>query len=956
MKSHFRTRLLATTLLIGAVGFSSPAFAQETAPGGDDATVSQGDIVVTGSRIARPDLEGNSPIVSVGSSEIALKAGSANIENVLNDLPQVTGTATSTSNNPGGGVATVDLRRLAPQRTLVLVDGRRYISYDVNQTVDLNTIPSSLISRVDVVTGGQSAVYGSDAIAGVVNFILRRDFSGVELGSSYTLTGKGDGQLWDVHGMIGTNFDDGRGNVTIFGQYTKRKPTLAGQRAFSYNALSDHQDGSPLYAAGGSPSVPQGRINVAGLGAATGLGCDIQDFGSGKNDCYEAADGYNFSPVNYLQVPQERFLFTMLGQYEINDHLRPYLEAQFVNNRVSSQLAATPINNGTPYGDGVIGTIQLDTSSTFFSPALRAALQSLDTDHDGRVTANFNYRTTQIGLRQNFDERNAFRTVAGMKGDIAAGFSYDGYYMYSRTKNSQRQLGNVAIDRFLNAVQTTTIGGKTVCASADARAAGCVAANIFGLDKLSPEALEYISIGATNLEEYSTEVASLAITNPSLYDFGAGGIGVAFGAEWRREGGALIPDTYLSTGNVAGFNPGKKTSGSYSVREFFGEARIPLLSDTFIHSLELNGAARFSHYSNAPGNVFSWSAGVEFAPIRDITFRGQYQQAVRGPSVYELYLGNTTTFAGNADRCGTAAAIAAGKLRDICLAQGVPVASLGNPAIQDPNNVNPVTFVGGNADLREETAKTYTVGAIIRPSFLPRFNATVDYYNIEISNYIVPGLGTDVIGDFCFGQFNLNYCSKIKRNSFGEIDSFTDVYANSGGLKTAGLDVSVDYSVPLEALLGEHSQLAFSFRGSRLLNSKLTPIVGLNKVIDCEGRFGANCGAPTPKWRHTFRTSLDLGTASASLQWRLIGQARDDDPAIQYGSEKLATQNYFDLSLAIPVNRNYSISGGVSNILDKSPPLAASTQNNGNGQQSNTYPTVYDVLGRTFFVSMKLAF
>jgi len=208
--SRFGLNASAASIALSMMLAASPAFAQS--PPADEAVVDENVIVVTGSRIARPDLTGTSPVSIVNSQDFELKGASANVENVLNDLPQVTATQSSTSNNPGGGVATVNLRNLGSQRTLVLVDGRRYMSYDVNQVVDLNTIPSSLISRVDVVTGGQSAVYGSDAIAGVVNFVLKRDFQGFEVNSSYDLTQRGDGQIWDINGTIGTNFDEGRGN------------------------------------------------------------------------------------------------------------------------------------------------------------------------------------------------------------------------------------------------------------------------------------------------------------------------------------------------------------------------------------------------------------------------------------------------------------------------------------------------------------------------------------------------------------------------------------------------------------------------------------------------------------------------------------------------------------------------------------------------------------------------
>lgn len=950
-------RASTASLALGLALISVPAFAQEA----ETETADTQSIVVTGSRISRPDLDSTSPLNVVNSADIALRAGSANIENVLNDLPQVTATQTGASNNPGGGVATVNLRGLGSQRTLVLVDGRRYMSYDVSQTVDLNTIPSGLVERIDVVTGGQSAVYGSDAIAGAVNFVLKRDFSGVELNSSYNLTGRGDGAIFDVNGIVGGNFEDGRGNATMFVGYTKRKAVFAGARNFSTNVLSDNGDGT-FSSGGGSPSVPQGSVNLPGLGVATGLGadCDRQDFAGNVNSCYiGATDAYNFGPVNYLQVPQERFVVSGMAQYEINENFTPYVEAQFVNNRVSAVLAATPISNGSPFRDGTVGKINLFTQSPFFTPAFRAALATLDTDGDGQVPTNFNFRTTQLGGRLNEDDRNAYRFVTGLKGEIGSGFSYDAYYMYARTKNTQRQGGNVAIDRFLAATTNTLVGGKLVCADASARSSGCVPANIFGEGNLSPEVLDYLGITATNVETYTTQVASASIVNSNLFDLGAGGAGIAIGAEYRKEEGSVAPDTFLATGNVAGFNPGLPTSGGYSVTEGFGEVRIPLIREGFIHRLDLNGAARYSKYSNAPGDVFSWSAGVELAPIPDITLRGQYQKAVRGPSVNELFLGNTVSFNGNGDQCGTAAALS-GQINAICTAQfnaaGAPLSNIGNPAIQDPLNVNPLSFIGGNANLREETAKTFTVGAVFQPTFLQGLTVTADYYNIEIDNYITPGIGPDAIGTLCFGQNNQTFCDAFVRNSIGEVDSITDGYTNSGGLKTSGVDVSANYTTSLGMIGENESRLVIGFDGTRLITNDFTPVVGIPLEYNCAGAFGVNCGVPTPKWRHTLRTTLQSGPTTVSLFWRYLGSAIDDDPATLYASERFGAVNYFDATLAFQVNEHFTMRTGVSNVFDKKPLLAASTQNGGNGEQTNTFPTFYDALGRSLFVSAKVNF
>lgn len=947
-------------VILGAALISASAFAQ-TAQGAVDEA--QNDvIIVTGSRIARPDLEQASPVSVVGAQEFALR-GATNVENVLNSMPQVTGSTSGADNNPGGGIATVNLRNLGTQRTLVLVDGRRYISFDTTQVVDLNTIPSALIERVDVVTGGRSAVYGSDAIAGVVNFVLKQDFEGIELNSTYGLTDKGDGQYWDVNGTIGANFADGRGNIVTHVGYYDRKSVYAQARGFARNALVDNGDGTAFF--GGSGSVPQGRVTLPGGGGVVDFAPD------GTISPYvSATDAYNYAPVNFLQVPQKRFLISTMARYEISDAFQPYLQGQFINNRVTGELAATPISNSTPLGTGAdagsLGPLRLHVNSPFFAPSTQATFRALDTDGDGYITTNnYGFRTTGIGPRTQEDERNAFRVLLGMKGDIGAGWSYDGSYMYARTKNTQRQTGNVNLANFLGAVTTAfqdpttgalsgnpipgvAGGGNLVCANG---VASCVPANLFGIGNLSSPAANYLALGATNIEEYTTQVATFAVTNSELFDLGAGGVGVALGAEWRKESGKTDPDQNLASGNVAGFNPGAPTQGAYSVTEFFGEVNVPLLADqAFANRLELNGAARYSKYSNAVGNVFTWAAGGLYEPVKGVGFRGQYQKAIRGPSVNELFLGQTVSFDGAEDPCATAAATT-GALAQACLAGGVPQSQLGNPALADSDLVNPPTTVLGNPNLREEKSTTWTVGGVFTPTFLPRFSATVDYYNIKIDGYI-SRLGQSNLFQACYVQGLAQYCDSISRNADGQVDAIVDTNLNSGGLKTNGIDVGVNYSFPI----GGDNRIALAFNGSRLLKFDFTPIVGVPIVNECAGRFGNSCGQPTPKWKHTARATFITGPATFSAAWRYLGPARDDNDDQIFFLEKAKAQNYVDFAFSFDASENFTLTGGMNNAFNKKPPLSASAQNGGNGEQSNTYPNVYDVLGRAFFMSGKLRF
>jgi outer membrane receptor protein involved in Fe transport len=962
ISSQTLLKVAAAPAVLGLALLSSTAFAQ--APQNADEAEEGDAIIVTGSRIARPEVEQASPISVVRAEEFTLR-GQTNVENVLNSMPQVTGSTSGTDNNPGGGIATVNLRNLGTQRTLVLVDGRRYVSFDTTQVVDLNNIPSALVERVDVVTGGRSAVYGSDAIAGVVNFVLKQDFEGIEINTTHGITSRGDGKYWDINGTIGANFDDGRGNIVTHVGYYDREALYAANRTFARNALQEDGEGGVFF--GGSGSVPQGRVTLAAPVGNVDFGPD------GSITPYAAAtDAYNYAPVNFLQVPQKRFLISTMARYEISDAFQPYLQGQFINNRVTGELAATPIGNSTPIGTGAdagaLGAIQLHVNSPFFAPSTQATLRGLDTDSDGYVTtSNYGFRTTGIGPRTQMDERNAFRVLAGMKGDIGGAWSYDGYYMFARTKNTQRQTGNVNLANFLGSVTTAfqnpttgelsgnpfagvAGGGNLVCANG---VASCIPSNLFGLGNLSDESANYLGLGATNIEEYTTQVASFAITNGELFDFGAGGVGIALGVEWRKESGKTDPDQNLASGNVAGFNPGAPTSGDYSVTEFFGEVNVPLLADRpFVNRLELNGAARYSMYSNAVDNVFTWSAGALYEPVQGFGFRGQYQKAIRGPSINELYLGQTVSFDGAEDPCAEAeAAVAGSALGAACLAGGVPQAQLGNADLADPAQVNPPTTIVGNPNLREEESKTWTVGAVLSPRALPGFTATVDYYNIQIDGYI-SRLGQSNLFQACYEQGLDAYCSSISRNALGQVDRILDTNLNSGGLKTDGIDVGLAYTFSI----GADSRLALSFNGSRLLKYDFTPIVGIPLVNECAGRFGNNCGQPTPKWKHTARATYMNGPVTFSASWRYIGAASDDNDDVDYWSENFKAQNYADFAVAFEASDNFTLTGGVNNAFDKSPPLAASAQNGGNGEQSNTYPNVYDVLGRSFFISGKLRF
>ncbi len=988
MTSRFKLGLLTSSLLVAAGSFAAPAMAQDQS---DESAASDNQaIVVTGSRIARTDLSSTSPTAVVTAEEFLL-SGATNVEQVLNTLPQVLPGVTSFSNNPGNGAATLNLRNLGAQRTLVLVNGRRWMFYDTNQIVDLNTIPQFLLEGVDVVTGGQSAVYGSDAIAGVVNFRLRQNIDGIILGGNYSLTGKGDGARYDVNFAIGTPFADGRGQVTIYGNYLRRESIFQGARAYSRFAAGDGcvragttnpqtgvgtnlggalgtcvaRGGEIGLVPGGSPSTP--IATLPGVGGGNGL--IFNPTGGGTRPFLNPEDLYNFAPDNYLQLPQERYLFGGYGNFQITDGIEAYAEVSYVNSKVNQELAPTP--------GGIAASLQIN--SPFFNAGTQAALAAAATPADlalGRSTQNVGFRFNQSGPRNSSQGRSAFRIMTGVRGEIVSNINYDLYYMYSRTENTQFQQGNVSVSRYRATLETETVGGVTRCRDAAARAAGCVPLNVFGQGLADPAALRYVTINSTNLETSDLQniVGSISGTLGSLFG-NSEPVGFAVGGEYRRVSASYTPDTFLASGDVIGFNAGQPTGGNYNAKEVFAELRIPLVNDSFIHRLELTGAARYSDYSlGNVGGVWTYAGGGEFAPIQDITFRGQYQRAVRAPNVQDLFGGQSVGFPQAIDPCSsrTPVALQTATIRALCVANGVPAANVFTTAVQPAQQIQ--AQFGGNPNLGEETSDTFTIGAVIRPSFIPRLNITVDYFNIKVKDSInLFGGGLNSALQLCFtvAQDLTNPICSIfagQRNpttgALGETSGGRNppvLSANIATLKTSGVDVQVDYNVPLNFSLtgSDESRLTLFFLGTYLDEYRTTAVAAIpERVTIGEGTIAL------PKWRHTVRLGYVDGPAQISLRWRYNGPGIDSriintfnglvrtaqDPAL-FPNARVGAFSYFDLTGSFAVTDNFQLTAGVNNMLNKRPPILGAAQ-----EQGNNVPGFYDPLGRDFFVSARLNF
>lgn len=944
--------LLSSSMLITA-GHANLVSAAE----GDEAIE---EVMVTGSRIRRTEQGSTSPVIVLSGDEFR-SIGSSNVEDMLNRLPQVAAGFNGTANNPSDGTATVDLRHLGSNRTLVLVNGRRYLQSTQQGTVDLNNVPAALIENVEIVTGGASAVYGSDAIAGVVNFKIKDDFEGLEFRAEYGLSHKGDAGKRSFSTTFGGNFSDDRGNIVAHLGFTTREKNHMADRDFSYHVLRDGlvqpdtQNSSFGYSTpcngatncvkgldqwGGSSSIPATRINgVDGIGK----------FGPNGEPLpwIEASDRYNWSLDQYLQIPQERRLIYVSGHYDISDNVRFYAQAISSNNEVSTQL---PPHSATP------GNALVDVDSPFLSAATQAIFAGLDAAETGAgqndgfaIIPGLNRRMVEIGNRQQKFVRSGAQFLAGFEGQINDTWNYNVYYSFAKV-DTKRQVNNVFRNSAVLAGLKTNFAsnGDLQCADASARALGCVPINIYGAGNLSQEAVDYLRVNIDTTTFIKEQVASAVI------DGEIKNVGVAVGVEWREDSSDYRPGMF-ATGDITAFGGGKPTAGSFNVLEAFAEVSMSL-HDT----LDLSAGARISDYSTA-GRVSSYAGGLVWSPSDSISVRGQYQRAVRAPNILELFEGNSSTSSIASDPCsrdhvdsfGGAAAMAS-----LCEATGVAAGQTGQ-FNQLNTEIRGVT--GGNPDLSAETSDTFTLGVVIEPEFVPNLSITIDYYSIKIKDAIDKfGGGVDTVLDRCYssGDVSSPFCQVITRRPDGNVDEVFTTRANLANLKTSGVDVRIRHSFDLDKGLfgGEVAGVNLSLTGTYVINNQ-KQVDFEAPVIECSGTFGGTCGDPNSKWRSMSTVTYFEDDFSTSLTWRYMSSVSDRrikndglDPAA-LGSPYSKAMSYLDLTVAYRLSETVSLNGGVNNILNAMPTFLGSNQ-----IEANTFPTVYDVIGTQFFVATTVKF
>ena len=536
-KAHAFSVAFAAIAGTGSVGIAPSVFAQ-------DQMVEE--VVITGSRIQRADLAAVSPFTTVSGEEFQI-SGILNVEQKLNELPSTIPSFGPSSNNPGDGTARVDLRGLGTSRTLVLVNGRRYIPATQSGVVDLNSIPATLIKQVDVLTGGASAVYGSDAMAGVVNFQLVDDFEGMEITSLYDITSEGDAEKYNFDVTIGGNFDDGRGNAVLYASYMSRKALFSDARAFSSNALGDRTvDGKPALVPGGSSGVPGTRV-FGGPTLPNGDTLGIFDANGEGRAWQEPGDRFNYAPDNFLQLPQERYLLTAMGHYDLTDTVEVYSEMNFSRNLVPQELAPTP----------AFTSVFVNPNSAFFGPNAQTALRGATANSDGNVPLYIGRRMVENGSRQSVDTRDAFRVLLGATAEITDSWSFDASYSLSNLDNSNALNNDVSASRFVQAAAVTDDG--LACQDTSN---GCAPMNIFGAGNISQAAIDFVNIGATNITSIEQEVFGASLSGDWLtLPTSDVPIAVVVGYEHRSDSSSFRPDSFLSSGDVLGFNAGKATTG-----------------------------------------------------------------------------------------------------------------------------------------------------------------------------------------------------------------------------------------------------------------------------------------------------------------------------------------------------------------------------------------------------------
>jgi len=981
MKKQYKVSAIgaAAFLAVSAIGASAMA---QTAPQAQQIER----VEVTGSRILSVNAASPAPIQVMTSADIAA-SGATNLQELLLKSP-VFGTpgisrTNSNFSTSAGGVATVDLRNLGADRTLLLVNGRRYVAgISGSATVDLNTIPTDFIERVEVMTGGASAAYGSDAVAGVVNLVLKKGFSGLMLDAQVGQSQKNDDKVKKFSATTGVSSADGRDNImahfSISQQgavYSANRDRSAVDQLSQFALTGEASDIATVNRPAFSSFTPQGRFFYTG---ADGKPANYTYDPSGKEVPYTGDLGFNRNALRQTAIPTDRLLLAVNGEKALNESHSLFFEGTYAATSTKTQIE--------PFAVDSTGGSNPIYSGGFYVPAefmvngkmTRNPLvpdyiynRATDRDKDGAKDYNFTRRLSEIDNRGARAERDTFRFLTGLKGDLSKVWTYEAYAAHGFTKEAQHSTGQVNAANFRNALEAIPdANGKAICRDPLARAQGCVPINVFGKGSISPEAAKYVRADGTLMTKVEQTFAGATVSGEP-FSLPAGLVGVAFGAEYRKEKSRDEADALTQAGLNLG-NARPITEGEFNVKEVFGEVRAPLLKDLpFVKALDANAAVRFGKYSTV-GNVTSWNAGLDWALNSMVRVRGTSAVSTRAPNVGELFQGGNQTFpTGISDPCKGVTASSVGAKDDLCRKDpGVMenIAANGKFTVSQPDSQSISGYDFGSTSLKAEKGKSNTLGVIFSPKgidYLKNFSFTVDYFDIKIEDAISTP-GRQLTLNQCYAGV-ASYCKDVKRRSTalgalsaGSIALINQANINAGSRATSGVDLTVNHA--LKVADGQlSSRLAYTY----LIKSSLTAKDG-----EAPDYSQGEVGSSRNRW--VLNLGYDRGAFGVQASVTYIGHAYLDDQAFSDTTDdndkviRTARENqkmfgeikakvYTDLQMSYKIGKGFQLYGGINNLFDTTPPAIISGLP-GNTTGAETDAGTYDAIGRRYYAGVRYNF
>jgi len=943
---------------------ATPAMAQ-TAPtptSSDEEATAIEEIVVTGSRIRRSGTQTPTPTTIINAETIA-KSGVSELADLVNEIPSLfVSQNNQTSNQQGNaGLNALDLRGLGTERTLVLVNGRRRVpAMPGSSAVDISAIPSALVQRVDVITGGASALYGADAVAGVANFVLKQDYDGLEFSGVHSNSSRGDMAGYDASLLWGKNFHDGRGNITAFGAYNHHDNIVVGQdRPWT-------KTGTPLYVRGtdGKYSLTDGSrqlydsssaiVELGGKGNLYGFNPD----GSLRRPIYgpsglQGNTAANADLISYrtdggefggryddwaLVVPSKRLNLSASANYALTDKIKLFGDATFSNTE----------SKGIYRAYSVYGLDAVPATSPFITPEMIAA-------NGGVGPIAFARRYTELGRQENHYDREMYQVTLGAEGRFSLGkfddWTWNAAYSNGRTRQEYSVNNATAYGRYRQALSSTRdSSGQAVCVD---QSKGCVPLNPF--KPLTQDVMDFIQYSTSPAVQSLEQEVFSAYATGSVFDLPAGPVQVVVGAEYRKESNdiGIIPE-YDENSPKFDADLGTVSSslkGDYDVSEYFAEVRVPVLANVFLaEDLSFEGAVRQSDYSTA-GETTAYKAALNWTPVHDIRFRGSYGQSVRAPNISELYTAGQVGGAWLADPCN---------YYDVDNRVGRSEFTKSNCATLSPQNVNSYwqwldVISAGNENLDVETATTYTAGVVLRPRFIPGFSLTVDYFDIELEDAI-GSFGAQQIMNKCVDMASMNnmFCDLVERDpTTNNLIAVNVQQLNMSMFKTRGIDFEANYGFNLSDIgMGQEA-------GSISINAVYTKLLERSFILDATdvttvdetvGLFGS------PEWKGAIRTSWNAGPWSATWSLRHFTPMSPGEHITPDLYDVTETDHVFynDFSASYEVNDSVMVYGGLRNAFDKAPPRLPGAEAGGANFEYGYQAGTYDVVGRTFYMGVRL--